>query len=161
MSDKYLQEAFVLITKLSAAERSLLVSRLQLLGIKSNLQTTDHASLVYNKLASLIGHGFPPLVQARKSKCWKQFVMGADSIFAFIDEVFADQNHNAKKQALITILTCVLDELHAEGSNKLWEIAYKLNHIREVLDNAFPGYLSSGLLVAALLKDKKDGRLQT
>ena len=161
MSAKHLQESLGLITKLSAAERSLLSSRLQLLGTKNNRQTTDHASVVYNKLASLVGHGFPPLVQARKSKCWKQFALGADNIFMFIDEVFINQNHNVKKQALITILTCVLDELRAEGSNKLWEIAYKLNHIREVVDNAFPGYLASGLLVAALLKDKKDGRLQT
>jgi hypothetical protein len=89
-----------------------------------------------------------------KSKAGRQYQRGIAAVVGFLDEVLGDLPWRTRKHALIALLRCVQTAVEETGPLTMWRLADKMNNVRDVVADAFPGYLEAGVLATALLMSK-------
>lgn len=100
---------------------------------------------------------FEAFTQTRQYKAWKR---GLQHVKDFISSQFKNhaKDERAKRGLLRLLISALCDELKERNiSVGLSTIASNISRLPEVFDNAFPGYLSSGLAFIVPLAMKRRG----
>lgn len=167
------------LPQLSAAERSTVVARATMLGLGPRRTDDARAGLtkagtvclrahfcdkparsgdclerVHLVVCHLLGQRLPELRVVAKSKAGRQYQRGIAAVVGFLDEVLGDLPWRTRKHALIALLRCVQTAVEETGPLTMWRLADKMNNVRDVVADAFPGYLEAGVLATALLMSK-------
>lgn len=158
MGDRQLKTVLALLPKLTLAERVMVAARMEMLGGTKRVAIRNKTIAIYDRLSFLIGRGFIPLRVLQKSKFWKNFKFGADTVDEFIDGM-PKMTYNERRKVLFILLGCVVEEAKREGNLNIWRISFGMSHVGGVVERAFPGYIEAGLLLSVLLKEKKDAKL--
>ena len=149
---KTLDQVLALLTSLSLAERATVIGRAQALGFAKIHGKRSPAEEVYVLLASVVGKGFPPLIRLQKSRTWKSFVTGAETMLWFVEEVFGMLHYRDRKRVMLALVICVVESLKArQVPLELWRLSAEMSRIWDVVEESYPGYLEAGLLANALL----------
>jgi len=155
---KPLDQVLALLPSLSPADRAVVISRTQALGVAEIRGKRSPAEEVYVLLASVVGKGFPPLVRLQKSRTWKSFVTGAEAIIRFVDEVFGTLHYHDRKRVMLVLVRCVVESLNIRRVPlEVWRVSLELGCVWDVVERAYPGYLEAGLLVDVLLERLEKG----
>jgi hypothetical protein len=159
MTKKNLNTVLALLPKLSAAERTVIASRLEILEVGEIASST----VLIHSLVSSIVYGFPPLHRLQRSSAWKQFVQGSQRLERFVAELFPGAGR-CHKPLLLVFVKCVMSELDKENqSPSPMAIAAKFQKIDQVVWNCLPGYmmLDRDYLAQTLLRRFNNGVQQS
>jgi hypothetical protein len=139
------------LPSLSPSERDEVLARIMLLGVKQDVTKRDSVYQVYLAVAELVGRGFPPVSQARRSY---RFERGCRRLQEYIDGTCG--NVGRKRPQIIRLLVdCVLADMKQIGLKVGPQIlGDRMMDISGVVDRCYPGYVASGILVKALLHER-------
>ena len=148
MTAHALKDVLARLPLLSRPEREEVRGRLDML-------TARHVTVVgevYQWLMhALGGKGFPPLPTIMKSSQSKRFRHGAETLDAFISEVFGTVATRTRQRLMLLLIQCVLADLKEKAERvSPASIAYSLANLWSIVEARFPGYMECGLLAEAL-----------